>query len=687
MFNKFMETKSIQHNRKAKGGLVAMALLGSVIISCNTTALADEVTTSAVTVIQPEPLVSSVVTNSVSENTMNEEPVSVTTTEGVELQVSGDISVDSVGSGESRFSVNVKTEVKGNLKSGDSVDYNFSNLPLDSETGLVNKEILSEDGVVIGNLSIIDSSDFIPNEQLNALENSDPAKQSVDLDFTSIGKLRVTFNDNVVNYRDISYVFGYDNSRFLHLIANKDYSYESSISVGDKILSSTIVEVPKVDFTNATSKIEEGSGGSSARVSSNGSKVEGERYYYVLYTDSSKPVLAGTNLFFDLDASSGILFDASKLKVGDVLSATNSRGLYENSQINPQGVVLTKVVKGQFEVVAVAPRRIALKVLNDIDVSGTFSIDLGKVMQLVDSSEKTLDIQNKKIIGLSTTGTIAYTDGSNVTNKFRHYINLVGDKVNSSALMIPRSNVYVEHVSEDGRILKAKANVLRDVNVGTAYSTSELTPDELKVLSPDPKIVETDDKIETITYSYKLVEIPSNFSGNSSLDDILVKYIYRLNETVKTVMKRGSVTVEHVTEDGKVLKTKTDVKRDDVVGTDYAVTELTSEELRALTPVDKVVETDSKIVITSYSYELVRVPENAVGKVVEGETSVKFIYQLVENVVEKSKNPQTPQTPEKPVPSNTPRLPETGEGGSLFTVLAGALSSILGLLGFGRKKD
>ncbi|MGV3030521.1 MucBP domain-containing protein, partial [Streptococcus suis] len=198
-------------------------------------------------------------------------------------------------------------------------------------------------------------------------------------------------------------------------------------------------------------------------------------------------------------------------------------------------------------------------------------------------------------------------------------------------------SVTVEHVLEDGTVLKERNNIATDEFVGTDYTTTALTDAELSALVPAPKVEEFADKTVTTTYSYELVETPANATGQVTEGTTDVTYTYKLVETVTSVAKVGSVTVEYVLEDGTVLKDKETVVADATVGTTYETKPLTDAELAARTPAPKVEEFADKTVTKTYSYELVETPANATGQVTEGATDVTYTYKLVETVTSVAK--------------------------------------------------
>lgn len=209
------------------------------------------------------------------------------------------------------------------------------------------------------------------------------------------------------------------------------------------------------------------------------------------------------------------------------------------------------------------------------------------------------------------------------------------------------------------------------------------------------------------------LEIPSK--PNMKYHLVSYKKVTKKNDIpTKPVEKYGSVTVEHVTDKGEVLKSTEDVVKKGKVGSDY------STEQGKFDKIEKIQE-NGKVIERKTTYKLVAIPTNAKGKVVEGNTHVKYVYtktvtdkDITPKPVEPTKlvEPAKPTEPVKPVEPTKPvepvkptepvkpvepvksvetgelkELPNTGtEASSLGLVGLGILST-LGVVGFKRKKD
>ena len=108
-----------------------------------------------------------------------------------------------------------------------------------------------------------------------------------------------------------------------------------------------------------------------------------------------------------------------------------------------------------------------------------------------------------------------------------------------------KGNVDVTYVTEDGKVLEATTDVVKDGEVGTDYTTEKKNFDG---------------------YSFsRMGEFSAEATGQVEEGTKHVVYVYTKNPEEK----KGNVDVTYVTEDGKVLEATTDVVKDGEVGTDY----------------------------------------------------------------------------------------------------------------------
>ena len=163
-----------------------------------------------------------------------------------------------------------------------------------------------------------------------------------------------------------------------------------------------------------------------------------------------------------------------------------------------------------------------------------------------------------------------------------------------------KGNVDVTYVTEDGKVLEATTDVVKDGEVGTDYTTEKKNFDG---------------------YSFsRMGEFSAEATGQVEEGTKHVVYVYTKNPEEK----KGNVDVTYVTEDGKVLEATTDVVKDGEVGTDYTTEEKSFTGYHFVgmdkksDPATGVVSEGTKHVI--YVYEKDETPE-----VKKGSVDVKYV--------------------------------------------------------------
>ncbi|HEM2743265.1 TPA: MucBP domain-containing protein [Streptococcus suis] len=299
-------------------------------------------------------------------------------------------------------------------------------------------------------------------------------------------------------------------------------------------------------------------------------------------------------------------------------------------------------------------------------------------------------------------------------------------------------SVLVRHITDKGEVLADTTDVVRDGKVGSTYETSVGNFEGYTFVKVDEKGATPTGEVEegekTVVYIYTKVETPVAKTGSvvaryviegtedEIADDKSVKptdtpvdepygdtppatitkdgktyelvrtrtnegdapsngtvvegeqtITYEYKEKVETpvvppvVEKQGKVIVHYVDEKGNVIKTPVVDTENGTVGGDYDTSD----------------NRPKVIVFNGKRYILVesRIPNNAKGKVVEGETHVTYVYK------QENEEPTTPTTPNQPTtPSTTPVtetakvtpktsaiLPETGESTSALALVGLAL--------------
>ncbi|HEM3582300.1 TPA: MucBP domain-containing protein, partial [Streptococcus suis] len=148
---------------------------------------------------------------------------------------------------------------------------------------------------------------------------------------------------------------------------------------------------------------------------------------------------------------------------------------------------------------------------------------------------------------------------------------------------------------------------------------------------------------------------------------------YEYKEKVETpvvppvVEKQGKVIVHYVDENGNVIKTPVVDTENGTVGGDYETSD----------------NRPKVIVFNGKRYILVesRIPNNAKGKVVEGETHVTYVYK------QENEEPTTPVTETtKVTPKTSAILPETGASTSALALVGLALLGTVAVASCRRKE-
>ncbi|MFH6616692.1 MucBP domain-containing protein, partial [Streptococcus suis] len=224
-------------------------------------------------------------------------------------------------------------------------------------------------------------------------------------------------------------------------------------------------------------------------------------------------------------------------------------------------------------------------------------------------------------------------------------------------------SVLVRHITDKGEVLADTTDVVRDGEVGSTYET-------------------TVGNFEGYTF-VKVDETGATPTGEVEEGEKTVVYIYTKVETPvvpPVVEKQGKVIVHYVDENGNVIKTPVVDTENGTVGGDYDTSD----------------NRPKVIVFNGKRYILVesRIPNNAKGKVVEGETHVTYVYK------QENEEPTTPTTPNQPTtPSTTPVtettkvtpktsaiLPETGESTSALALVGLALLGTVAVASRRRKE-
>ena len=117
---------------------------------------------------------------------------------------------------------------------------------------------------------------------------------------------------------------------------------------------------------------------------------------------------------------------------------------------------------------------------------------------------------------------------------------------------VKKGNVDVTYVAEDGTVLEATSDVVKDGEIGSNYETTQKSFDGYHFV--------------------RMGEFSADATGNVEEGTKHVVYVYAKNPE-KPEEKKGSVDVKYITKDGEVLEDVTSVKDNAPVGEDYTTEE------------------------------------------------------------------------------------------------------------------
>ena len=117
---------------------------------------------------------------------------------------------------------------------------------------------------------------------------------------------------------------------------------------------------------------------------------------------------------------------------------------------------------------------------------------------------------------------------------------------------VKKGNVDVTYVAEDGTVLEATSDVVKDGEIGSNYETTQKSFDGYHFV--------------------RMGEFSADATGNVEEGTKHVVYVYAKNPE-KPVERKGSVDVKYITKDGEVLEDVTSVKDNAPVGEDYTTEE------------------------------------------------------------------------------------------------------------------
>lgn len=428
---------------------------------------------------------------------------------------------------------------------------------------------------------------------VEALNKNDPSGESLDFDndqvfekwweFVSISK-RVDKGDISLNNPSFSYYVN-DTEKRYEGTSEKYYDYESTIPEGTEIELSRLtyrigdgpeIEVPedKVDSMDFSRK--------------NGTMQENKTTHFTYYYRLKKRE--------------------------EVKSTEEVKGSVVVKYIDDKGNKLAGDVQ------VVNPTTVANKVTKDI-ISGTVTLDTKVDTENVDVKYDTTNLRRDTIVKDGVTYRLEEVlPAGNVYNNTTEEIGNVKPGVTTVVYKytpVKKGGLTVNYYKENSVVKLAESEGRNGLDVGSEYTT------EAKVIEPKTVVDELPDRTVTRNISYELVNTPENAQGKISESETIVNYYYR--EVVKedVSMKKDGLTVNFYKEGTKDKLADSIVEIDKVIGSDYTT-------MSAVIPFKVVTEElPDRTVTRTISYELVKTPENANGKIVQGGTIVNYYYREI----------------------------------------------------------
>ncbi|WP_367986277.1 Rib/alpha-like domain-containing protein [Streptococcus sp. ZY1909104] len=421
-----------------------------------------------------------------------------------------------------RMSFHVNTTLDAPAQAGDYVEYNFTNLPV----SLLNGQSVLHKGVQIGTISTT-----ITNSERNNSFSTDPAVQQAAQLGGESGVIRVTFTDAIAGLSNVRYTFGVDNVEMATSGSNNPWTLTSTISNEDGVLLSKDTAMPGQPIQDPV--LTQASALPLSASYDEASKLIQGGVSYALTQAAEQPLSVGDTITIDIAESSPIRFNksSSTLSVGalatpkdELLSTLNGNNTYistnNDAVLRVKSATTTSVV---YEVLSLSSQ-------NDMYLVGSVPYIL--------TSTDTIDFNTKTISGAIVTSTINKGNPDEVAITNNTSFNLSGSVTDSSAVEIPKADVYVQYVDEAGTLIPGttKSLLLDDAKLGTNYTTAGL------------------DAAQYPNYEFvKMADDSAPASGVTGATDLTVTYVYKLiTETDKYTPTGQTQTVElNATPDAK----------------------------------------------------------------------------------------------------------------------------------------
>ena len=293
------------------------------------------------------------------------------------------------------------------VKEGDYVTVTLENVAvLNSLNG---KDVIYE-GKKIGTISIVSFENINKARQGS---NDKAQMEQAELESTRI-TLKITFTKAVEAVKpdvlkQAQFKIKSDNAYNGAVIANKDYTLNQVIKVGDSSVTST-VDIPKVEkFATDTSSIHFTPSGNTIKFNEDGS-YETQTQFQVRGRDGMK---VGTTVELEFNDASGIEWKTSgntALKVGDTFNSQFILPVYSTYSVNQYGAYMFPTgVEPTFKVTSITAKKITLEMISG-DVPKELGVFFGVGKDRVNIIDKSKIDVEKMQYDVSTVAT-ATVDG------------------------------------------------------------------------------------------------------------------------------------------------------------------------------------------------------------------------------------------------------------------------------------
>ena len=507
-------------------------------VTASSTSSTSEATTSASTATAETSSSSPVVaTPTRSRRTRRDTSASTHTPVSVDNTSSASISIGTAGPGYASIGWSISTVVDKPVKEGDYVEYTFENISMVGVNGR---------NITFGGKEIAKIEAKVTNSEWGNVRSSDPSVYNNAVLDGEKGYIRVTFNKEAENFSNINYKIENSPVGMGTSVSANSWQLVSKISNKNGQLTSNTVTIPgdniRMDpYTSTDIHTLPGRVGIQ-----NDGTLRGGANFDIAH-DASHPIEVGDRIVFQIHPSDSVRFDLSK----DINKSLSNNRSSIPSGVNPNGVYLFGN-KSVLEIESYTDTAIVLKVKEfnpSIDSIFIYEIPI----TVTDVSK--VDATNKVIKGNIFTATINKANGTTLSTDSKVQDVIIGGTITgSTAVVAPRSSVYVQYVDESGTPIPGttKTTLLNNEVTGTPYTASGL------------------DLVAFPNYTFvKMQDGSAPATGNSTTTDLTVTYVYHYNTEAERFTPNGQdLTVKHndtpSAEDG--IANKTDLP----TGTTYA---------------------------------------------------------------------------------------------------------------------